>query len=264
MRTLPKLSKAFFRHLKQPCLGRRGGSDYITATTKQFFAYGKFWDFCELTVQAFALVLGIILLILGSTLMIMEPTTYQVPYQVPYTDTVTSDKSSPILSSQTYTVQPQDYWYIYESVDLSGKDPGTVHIQGSFSFISPTSDPFSGGYDFAFYLFDSANYAQWEQGSSSTSLKKLTKSNYSVSLHACYFDVALSHSDTYYLVFDNTAQSVSRTFMVTANLVWKLTENVTKYRTEYYTMYDYTRSLTGLVIATTGLMCTIAGAAMKT
>jgi len=191
--------------------------------------------------RAPVLALGIILLAVGGILFLMGPTTYQVPY----TDKVTSDKSSAILSSQTRTVDPGYYYYFYDSVDISGKDSGTVRITGSFTV--------SGGYGIDFYLFDSTNYNNWKQSYSTTWLNKGAW----VSSHT--FNVPISQSGTYYFVFDNTAGSYSKTFTVTATLVWKETQTVTKYRTEY----DYTRGQVGVVIAVSGLVCAIVGAALK-
>jgi len=194
--------------------------------------------------RAPVLALGIVLLAVGSILYIMGPTTYQVPY----TDTVTSDKSSSIVSSQTYTVNPGYYYYIYDDVDLSGKDSGTVRIKGSFtvSIISAVD----------FYLFDSTNYNNWKNGYSATPLNTAARvASYS-------FDVPISKSDTYYLVFNTPGGvrvSYSWSFTVTATFVWKETQTLTKYRTAY----DYTRGQVGVVIAVAGLVCAIAGAAAK-
>jgi len=188
------------------------------------------------------LAVGIIILALGGFLVAIGPESRQVPY----TDYVTSDKSSPIFSSETYTVQPREYRYWYLSVDLSGKDSGTTRIKGSYAV--------SGGYGVNFYILNSANFNLWKGGSSSTALVRTTN------LQSYTFDSSVSSSDTYYFVFDNTYSTLaSKTFTVTANLVWEETKPVTKYET----VYDRSRNEFGGVLAVIGLVITIAGAAAK-
>lgn len=201
-----------------------------------------------------AIIAGIVMLtFLGIAWTMFKPIRYGVQHQYPVTCEFAL-RGSTIIPESGVEIAPNNYSYFFvESFGVPEVSP-----EKNITVIATYADVWWGSNGpFRVYIFDAENFEKWRNGEPCSTIWKVKPEEIGEINYEDHHWFPISRSQNLYIVFENTHIYNLHLTVEADSIVW--CKQITGYRTEYLTRYNYTPVNTRSCLLILAIMSMIAG-----